>query len=426
MKPFIHKTLYILKSKVLVIVFGLFYSIITARYLGPDLNGVLSSLLVYSSLMVAIGSLGISPAVTHLIGKKKFSDDKITTAVIQIWFLSTIITTTLTFLFIYYAQPETAFYLIILTSLIVPFSLFHKFSLGIFLGKNRIREFGNLSWIPSIFQLLTAIILIVFLDFKVSGALVSLITGAVLISLLLFFSKKNKFTISSKIQKEVIKSVLNISILYSLALLLINLNYKVDIILLDNLSSNYEVGIYTKGAKLAEYLWQIPMVFAPIVVAGSATTSSQKKYSQKIMLLLRVTLVVVILIGISIAVLSKQIIIILFGELFIESAFVLSTLLPGVILFTLYKVLNMDLFGQGKPMVTIKAMVPALVLNLILNWLWIPEYGAIGAALASTFSYSLGAVLFLLLYLKQTKYKLSEVFRYSKNDFKIIQGYLKR
>ncbi|MEX1193371.1 MAG: polysaccharide biosynthesis C-terminal domain-containing protein [Brumimicrobium sp.] len=426
MKPFIHKTLYILKSKVLVILFGLFYSIITARFLGPELNGVLSSLLVYSSLMIAIGSLGVSPAVTHLIGKKKFSDDKITTGVVQIWFFSTIITTTLTFLLIYFTQPETASYLIVLTALIVPFALFHKFSLGIFLGKNRIRGFGNLSWIPTLFQLLTAILLIIFLDFKVSGALIAVLIGSLLISVLLLFSKKIQFKLSFHIQKEVIKSLLSLGIIYAFALLFLSLNYKVDIILLDHLSTNYETGIYTKGAKLAEYLWQIPMIFAPIVVAGSATSTNQKEYSQKIMLLLRVTLIIVLLIAIFIALLSHYIIIVLFGELFVESAFVLTTLLPGVVLLTLYKVLNMDLVGQGKPMVTIKAMIPALILNLILNWLWIPEFGAFGAALASTFSYALGAVLFLILYLKQTKYKLSEVFNFSKNDFKIVLGYLKR
>lgn len=426
MKPFIHKTLYILKSKILVVIFGLFYSIITARFLGPELNGVLSSLLVYSSLMIAIGSLGVSPAVTHLIGKKKFSDDKIATGVVQIWFFSTIITTTLTFVFLHFTHPKTASYLIILTALIVPFSLFHKFSLGIFLGKNQIRGFGNLSWIPTLFQLLTAILLIIFLGFKVSGALIAVLIGSLLISILLIFSKKIHFKLSFNIQKEVVKSILSLGVIYAFALLFLSLNYKVDIILLDYLSSNYETGIYTKGAKIAEYLWQIPMIFAPIVVAGSAITSRQKEYSQKIMLLLRVTLITVFLLAILMALLSHYIIIGLFGELFVESAFVLKTLLPGVVFLTMYKVLNMDLVGQGKPMVTIKAMIPALLLNLILNWLWIPEYGAFGAALASTFSYALGAILFLLLYLKQTKHKLTEVFNYSKNDFKVVLKYLKR
>lgn len=376
--------------------------------------------------MIAIGSLGVRPAITHLIGKQKYSDDELTTGALQIWFFSTIITSLLTFFIIYFTQPQTAIYLILLTTFIVPFSLFHNYSLGIFLGKNRIRGFSNLTWIPTLFQLLTAVVLIMFLDFKVSGALIAILIGTLLINALLIFTRKIHFKFSFKIQKEVIKSILNLGVFYAIALLFLSLNYKIDIILLDNLSSNYETGVYSKGAKFAEYLWQIPMIFAPIVVAGSASTENQKEYSKKVTVLLRVALVFVLVAAILIALISHYLIVGLYGELFIESAPVLTTLLPGVVLLTIYKVLNMDLVGQGKPLTTIKAMVPTLLLNLILNWLWIPEFGALGAALASTFSYSLGAILFLLLYLKETKQKLTEVFNYSKNDFKIVLGYLKR
>src|SRR5690606_27697290 len=93
-----------------------------------------------------------------------------------------------------------------------------------------------------------------------------------------------------------------------------------------------------------------------------------------------------------------------------------QVLLPGVLLLTIFKVLNMDLAGKGKPWVSMKAMIPALIINTILNVLWIPEHGSIGAATSSTISYSIAAILFLYFYSKETKIPIFSILKYSKSD----------
>ena len=80
----------------------------------------------------------------------------------------------------------------------------------------------------------------------------------------------------------------------------------------------------------------------------------------------------------------------------------------------------MDLAGKGRPWVSMKAMIPALVLNIILNILLIKPYGAKGAALASTVSYTLAALLFLYFYSKETNLGIREILKFSKRDFDLL------
>ena len=107
----------------------------------------------------------------------------------------------------------------------------------------------------------------------------------------------------------------------------------------------------------------------------------------------------------------------LYGEAFLPSGFVLVILLPGVLMLTFFKVLNMDLAGMGRPWVAMWAMVPALIVNVVLNVMWIPAHGANGAAAASTFSYGIAAVLFLVAYSRETGIPVREIIRYRSSDF---------
>ena len=86
----------------------------------------------------------------------------------------------------------------------------------------------------------------------------------------------------------------------------------------------------------------------------------------------------------------------------------------------LFKVLNQDMAGKGKPIVSLKVFLPTLIINIVLNILWIPKYGQNGAAISSSISYVVASLFFFRAYLKYTGIKFNECFRYSKKDFDFI------
>src|SRR5690606_30819546 len=123
--------------------------------------------------------------------------------------------------------------------------------------------------IPTLLILLGSLLFIVLLQLDVEGAMIALICGPLFMSLILLFKNKFLRAFSFKYDWEIIKSMLSLGIVYAISLLVINLNYKVVVILLDKLSTPYELGIYSKGAGITEYLWQVPMLFTTIVFARS-------------------------------------------------------------------------------------------------------------------------------------------------------------
>lgn len=418
MRSFLKDVLSVGMSKGLIIFFGLSTSIITARLLGPEGNGIVASLLVFPSMFMSFGSLGIRQSTTYFLGKNIYKEDEVKRSITQIWMITASLSVLVCYVLIKVLSKQSENDLYISLVLVgIPFSLFNTYNSGVFLGKNQIKEFNKINWVPIFLTLLSTIVLVFVMDFGVSGYLVSLIIGPLFISLLLLF--KNKFFIffSFKVDFEIIRNLLGLGVKFALALLVINLNYRIDIILLDKLSTEYEVGIYSKGVSITEYLWQVPMLLSTIIFARSAVAKNNQLFSNKVLKLLRISLLIILLIASGLFSFSTFIINTLFGESFQESSLVLQILLPGAVLLAMFKIINMDLSGKGKPWLSMKAMLPALIINIILNIILIPGYGSQGAALASSISYTVATVIFLYIYSSELNVPIRKMLTYRKTDF---------
>jgi len=414
-------------SKFLMIGFGLATSIIIARTLGPDKNGIIAALTVYPSLFMSIGSLGIRQSTTYFLGKKIFSEEAIKTAITQIWLLSSIISILICFfLMTKFSKSGENILLVILALIPIPFSLFNTYNSGIFLGKNQIGVFNKINWIPTLIVLILTILFVLVFFLDIAGYMLAMVGGPLCIFLILLLKNKFLQAFSLKLNLEVLKKMIGLGLVYAVALFVINLNYRADIILLDNLSVSYETGIYSKGSAITQYLWQIPMLLSTIVFARSAVSKDEKLFSVKVTQLLRISFLGIGLGSIILFLFSDIIIVGMFGEEFRGSIQVLNYLLPGVVLLTIFKVMNTDLAGKGKPWVSLKGMLPALLVNILLNVMLIPKYGANGAALASTVSYSIAALLFLHFYSKEIGIPVRQILHFKKSDFDPIFGLINK
>lgn len=414
-------------SNSFLIIFGLGSSIITARYLGPDKNGIIAALLVYPGLFISIGSLGIRQSTTYFLGKNIYTEEDIKTAITQIWMLTTFISLVISFVLMRsFSNSGDNLLWILLALAPLPFSLFNTYNSGVFLGKNDIKMFNRINWIPSFFSFFGIVFFVIGLELGISGAMIASIVGPLFVTFILLF--KNKFiqNFSFNYNWGIIKSMLSLGFIYALALFIINLNYRVDIIIMDKLSTPFELGIYSKGAGVTQYLWQIPAILSTIIFARSSVSNDNYKFSIKVAQLLRLSFLIVGVFSILLIFISPLLIITMYGNEFFNSIKVLQILLPGVLILTIFKVMNTDLAGNGKPWVSMKAMIPALVFNVVFNFILIPKYGANGASISSTISYSLAGVLFLFFYSKETQIPLKTIISYKKSDFDPILQILKK
>ena len=168
------------------------------------------------------------------------------------------------------------------------------------------------------------------------------------------------------------------------------------------------------------------MLFSTIVFSRSAISKDDKTFSLKVAQLLRVSFIVIAIVSLLLLLFSESIILMMYGEKFKGSTTVLKYLLPGVVLLTIFKVMNMDLAGKGKPWISMKAMLPALVINVLLNVILIPTLGAKGAAISSTVSYTIAGILFLYFYSKASGLTIKVIVGYRRQDFYPIIDVIKK
>lgn len=211
--------------------------------------------------------------------------------------------------------------------------------------------------------------------------------------------------------------MLRIGAVYALALFLITANYKLDILLMGWLSTDAETGKYAIAARIGEMLWELPgavglMMFSHSANAAPGAAAWQDTACRAIRTALWTTVLGALAFGFA----APFMVPILFGADFIGSETMLQWLLPGMVLMVVFKLANTDLGGQGKPYIALAIMSLAVPVNIALNVLLIPQWGGVGAALASTVSYSLSAIIMMVVYARRAERSLADFLLIRKTD----------
>ncbi|QHS54276.1 oligosaccharide flippase family protein [Mucilaginibacter sp. 14171R-50] len=426
MKASFLKELYsVFVSRVAVIAAGIGGAVVTARYLGPEGNGVIAALMVYPSLFMTVGSLGIRQAAAYFVGQQKYELQDIYGAVLAIWLVTSVFCVASSYLLIkFFTKGIYSETLILLAVIAIPFSLYSTYSSGIFLGKQDIKEFNKINWIPAVLNFAFTFILVAIVPLGVAGSMLGTFIGAAILPFFIANKIRKVAVIKPVFNGVIIKGMLSLGIVYAISLLVTALNYKVDIILLNKYSTISELGIYSKSVNIVQYLWEVPTLVSTIVFSRSVGAKDPQEISRKVCRLLRFSSVIIIFASILMFLLSPLIIKVLFGAKFAGSVSVLNILLPGVLLLTVFKVLNMDIAGKGKPWLSMKAMVPAVIINIILNILWVPGHGANGSAAASLVSYTFASLMFLYVYSKEVKMPIKDILKFTSEDKEFARSYI--
>jgi O-antigen/teichoic acid export membrane protein len=218
----------------------------------------------------------------------------------------------------------------------------------------------------------------------------------------------------------VARKLSRLGFVYGLSIFAITLNYRLNIVMLQQLSDLKQVGLYTLGTTFAELIWQIPAALTAIVFSRSATAEKDVEFTGKVLVLARIALAAGTLVAIGLAIAGPYFIPFLYGQQFAPSAIVLTTMLPGIVAFIIFKIFNVDLAGKGKPWAAMAVVAPCFLLNILAGFLLIPSYGAIGAAMAASISYCAAAIGFVVLYSRVLKVPLADIVLFRRSDFELL------
>ena len=418
---FINKALGVFGTRVFMIGLSLISGIIVTRILGPTNRGALEILIVIPNLVVSFGNLGIGNANLYFIAKDKYPIETIVANSLSVsiilggaLFLLSLIFASFTTGNLFKGIPRFLFFIGFST---IPFFLFQRYAEYIFLGKELIHLRNKLNIFPAIISFSLILLLVVGLRMNILGVLITQVFGSIiaLFTALYLLSKISKLQL--RFSYKLFLESISYGIIPFLALVILNLNFRLDIFLIKYFLDNTQVGFYSLGVSLGEKMWLIPEAIS-LVLFASISNVDKKTADILTPKVCRITLLFVSCAALVLLPSGNYIITLLYGNQFKPSVTPFIILLPGIVAMTLYLLIHSDLTGRGKARITLKVFSYALLLNFALNVLLIPKMGINGAALASTISYTLGAFWLCFEFSKETGINLNTILIFKKSDYR--------
>jgi O-antigen/teichoic acid export membrane protein len=176
-------------------------------------------------------------------------------------------------------------------------------------------------------------------------------------------------------------------------------NYRLDQFLLNLLATTAAVGTYSVSVALAEAVWLLPNAVSNVLFARAANASPavMDRLTPRVA---RWTLGLSLAACAALALGGDALIRLIYSSSFGGAYTPLLWLLPGTALFAVANVVAHDLAGRGHPGYNSLIAGVALGVTVILNVVLIPGLGASGAAIASSASYGLTALLTVLAFMR--------------------------
>lgn len=231
-------------------------------------------------------------------------------------------------------------------------------------------------------------------DMGVAGVLLGRIVGFVVTIVLAFYFAAKHLDLSyifkrtpSDFPSRKLIGFNNLSVVY---MFLLTSLYHVDIIMLGMQVSKDQVGYYKAALVLAEFLWFGPQALQAVMVQSTSnlwTDGRIEKINEIASRVTRYGLLLTLLLAIGIGALANKFVPFYYPKDFQTAVLPLLLLLPGSLGFAIARpILSISQAkGDLKPLVA--ATGATAVLNLALNALLIPQYGILGAAVATTIGY---------------------------------------
>lgn len=396
-------TSWALAEKILRLGVSFIVTIYVARYLGPTRLGILSYALSFVTLFKFISLLGLDRILVRSL-VTDFEDYRV---LLGTAFMMKILGSVLLLISVIFTvqiikidQLEKWLILIIAFGMIFdPFRVIECF----FQSKVQIR-FVTISYALSL--IIASIIKFFFVFFKAGliwFAISVVIEQALIGFFLVFYYFKNHFSIFNWcLDLRTAKQLIFSSWPLLLSFMAVMLYMRIDQVMIKELIGSEGVGNYAIAAKFSELFYFIPVAVNQALFPALINSKALNKinYIKNMQNLFDMMVLTSVLIAIPITLLSGPIITILFGGQYSDAASVLSIhIWAGVFVFlgvsigSWFLVENLQIYSFYRTLL-------GCIINIVLNFLFIPTWGITGAAAATLVSQFFVGYFSLLLFEK--------------------------
>lgn len=399
------------------------WSIVAARWLGPEGLGTLAVLNVTVVLALQIGSAGLPSANTYFIARDRHGLGPVWANSVVFAFVGGSLLVAVVFLV---AEIRPALFggvprnLLIIATLSIPFQLLTLLGLNVLLAMGRIGQLNLLDSLSPAFALLNAVVVLVILRAKLT-MLVSFNTGAAIVLSLGMLWVTGRMLGRQKERRvarpnfSLLKEMLGYGIKFYISIMASVMIFRADLLFVNHFRGAGEAGVYAVASQVSFLLMLLPGVIATLLFPRVAFDQDPRgefairvtRHSSLLMIIICV-----------VAGAGSFALPLVYGARFAEASIQLLILLPGIYLVSIESVLVQHFTGTGLPPAIPGFWLITLAINLGLNLVLVPRFGARGAAVTSTLSYALIFVLVASYFWAKTGRRPAETFLLRRSELR--------
>lgn len=421
MGSFAKNTIFTFLSRVSQLLLGFLTSVMIARALGPENNGIYSLIVLIPAFLIIFTDFGLTSSIVFYIGSKKYSLREIfgTSVILSalIIFVSLFIGLIIIFLLRddLFANIDVNYLFLALS--LIPFKIFLNLIVNVLLGIQKIIDYNLVQLINAAIFLVLVGIFLLGSQFSIRWAVLSeIISLFIACSFMLIRLKKEIGGIILSWNKILFKDMFSYGIKSYLGNVGNFLHLKVDVWMIGAFLNPLAVGLYSVSAILAEKLQMVSQSVSITLFPRVASEREESQIKSFTPLVLRNTFLINLLVFIVIFLLSGWLVTLFYSKEYSASILPFQILLIGATTYSGYRIIAYDLAGRGKPLINTIISLVSLFLNVLLNMIFIPKFGIVGAAWATAISYTFTFILSIIFYIKISKNGLKDIFLLKRTD----------
>jgi O-antigen/teichoic acid export membrane protein len=181
------------------------------------------------------------------------------------------------------------------------------------------------------------------------------------------------------------------------------LSFRLSYYVLDHFRGEAAVGVYSNGISLAESIWLIAKSISLVQYARIANLQDRQQAAEFTVKLIKVSVAMSLIILLPLLLLPSDFYVFLFGKGFEGTKMVILTLAVGVLVYNYSILIGHYFSGTGRYWVNAVTSSIGLVASIALYYSLIPLYGQIGAGLATSISYIITSLIFIIWFAREYK-----------------------
>ena len=385
-------TSWLFGEKILRMVVGLFVGIWVARYLGPEQFGLFSYAQSFVGLFTAIATLGLDGIVVRELVKDESRRDELIGTAFYLKLIGAIAVIIVLAVAIQFTSNDH--YTNVLVFIIASATIFQAFNVvDMYFQAKVLSKYVVYANVISLFVSSIVKVVLILNDAPlIAFAWATLFDSVVLaLGFIYYYIKNNsKFNIKNlTFKRETAVSLLKDSWPLILSSGILMIQARIDQVMIQEFRGSIEVGYYSVAMRLIEAMAFMPMLIKSSLFPAiqSAKKHSEKLYINRLLNFYRLNFLLFLVFAIPIFFFAEKIVVLLFGEAYQPAGLLLALLAIRLFFANMGVARGAYILSENMMKFSMITMAIGTVVNVLLNYLWIPEYGAKGAIVATIVSF---------------------------------------